>query len=299
MVSSEKMPPEGDPLTAAQKGFIRVWINEGARIDLKDVVDDSDSVPPYDKLEYDYWSFSPPQYPAPPVVANRHRTSNLIDAFLLEKLEAQQLSFSPAASRSTLIRRVYLDLLGIPPSPAERSRFIADESPLAYEQLIDRVLASPRYGERWGRHWLDVAGYSDSAGVLSADQDRQLIWRYRDYVIRALNQDQPYDQFVREQIAGDEISGYWDHFEQDEELPEHVVAAMDATGFLRTGPDSSRPDFKTIKNVNGLYYYPTIDNQLQILTSSLMGITVKCAKCHDHKFDPLTQKTTISCSPFS
>ena len=290
MVSSEKMPPEGDPLTAAQKGFIRVWINEGARIDLKDVVDDRDSITPYDKLEYDYWSFSPPQLPAPPVVANRDRARNPIDAFLLEKLEFQQLSFSPAASRSTLIRRVYLDLLGVPPSPAQRSRFIADESPLAYEQLIDRVLANPRYGERWGRHWLDVAGYSDSAGVLSADQDRQLIWRYRDYVIRALNQDQPYDQFIREQIAGDEISGYWDHFEQDEELPAHVVAAMDATGFLRTAPDSSRPDFKTIKNVNGLYYYPTIDTQLQILTSSLMGITVKCAKCHDHKFDPLTQK---------
>ncbi|MEC7564805.1 MAG: PSD1 and planctomycete cytochrome C domain-containing protein [Planctomycetota bacterium] len=290
MVSSEKMPPEGDVLTAAQKGLIRVWINEGARTDLKDIVDDVDSVTPYDEVEYGYWSFSPPQYPAPPVVANRHRVSNPIDAFLLEKLEAQQLDFSPAASRSTLIRRVYLDLLGIPPSPAAVAYFTADESPAAYEQLVDRVLASPGYGERWGRHWLDIAGYSDSAGVLSADQDRQLIWRYRDYVIRALNQDQPYDQFIREQIAGDEISGYWDHFEQDDELPEHVVAAMDATGFLRTGPDSSRPDFNTIKNVNGLYYYPTIDNQLQILTSSLMGITVKCAKCHDHKFDPLTQK---------
>jgi hypothetical protein len=150
--------------------------------------------------------------------------------------------------------------------------------------LLDEVLADPRYGERWGRHWLDVAGYSDSAGVLSADQDRQLIWRFRDYVIRALNRDLPYDQFVREQIAGDEIYNYWDHYENSDALPQNVVEALSATGFLRTAPDASRPDFNTIKNVNGLYYYPTIDNQLQTLTSGLMGITVKCAKCQFPRF---------------
>ncbi|MFP6574764.1 MAG: DUF1549 and DUF1553 domain-containing protein, partial [Pirellulaceae bacterium] len=266
------------------------WINEGAKTDAKEVLEVSEAKASYDPSEYDYWSFLPPERPAVPTVAEADRISNPIDAFLLQKLQEKQLSFSPRASRPTLIRRLYLDLLGILPAPPEVAGFIADQAPDAYEQLVDRLLASPRYGERWGRHWLDVAGYSDSAGVLSADQDRQLIWRYRDYVIKAMNKDLPYDQFVSQQLAGDELSDYWKHYNSADSLPADVVEAMAATGFLRTGPDSSRPDFKTIKNVNGLYYYPTIDAQMTILTSSLMGITVKCAKCHNHKFDPLTQK---------
>ena len=290
VLSSDRMPLQGPKLTNDEKGLIRTWINEGAKTDAKEVLEVSEAKASYDPSEYDYWSFLPPQRPAVPTVAQADRISNPIDAFLLQKLQENQLTFSPRASRPTLIRRLYLDLLGILPAPPEVAAFVADQAPDAYEQLVDRLLASPRYGERWGRHWLDVAGYSDSAGVLSADQDRQLIWRYRDYVIRAMNRDLPYDQFVSQQLAGDELSDYWKHYNTADSLPADVVEAMAATGFLRTGPDSSRPDFNTIKNVNGLYYYPTIDAQMSILTSSLMGITVKCAKCHNHKFDPLTQK---------
>ena len=299
VASSGKMPPKGEPLTAAEQGKIRVWINENARDDLKLAAatastDDKNvaQTTSYNQVEYTYWSFTPPQRPPVPVVSvnSAEDSTNPIDAFLREQLSANGLSFSPPATKSTLIRRVYLDMLGILPSPQAIERFDADDTPIAFQRLLDEVLADPRYGERWGRHWLDVAGYSDSAGVLSADQDRQLIWRFRDYVIRALNRDLPYDQFVREQLAGDEVHNYWDHYKNSDALPQNVVEALSATGFLRTAPDASRPDFKTIKNVNGLYYYPTIDSQLQILTSGLMGITVKCAKCHDHKFDPLTQK---------
>jgi hypothetical protein len=300
VASSGKMPPKGGALTGEEQGKIRVWINENARKDLKqDAANSSNDdknvaeKTSYNQVEYTYWSFTPPQRPPVPAVNGKdssNSTSNPIDLFLLEQLSAKGLSFSPPASKSTLIRRVYLDMLGILPSPQAIERYAGDDSPIAFQRLLDEVLADPRYGERWGRHWLDVAGYSDSAGVLSADQDRQLIWRFRDYVIRAFNRDLPYDQFVREQIAGDEVHNYWDHYENSDELPQDVVEALSATGFLRTAPDASRPDFKTIKNVNGLYYYPTIDSQLQILTSGLMGITVKCAKCHDHKFDPLTQK---------
>jgi hypothetical protein len=299
VASSGKMPPKGEPLTAAEQGKIRVWINENARDDLKLAAatastDDKNvaQTTSYNQVEYTYWSFTPPQRPPVPVVSvnSAEASTNPIDAFLRERLSANGLSFSPPATKSTLIRRVYLDMLGILPSPQAIERFDADDTPIAFQRLLDEVLADPRYGERWGRHWLDVAGYSDSAGVLSADQDRQLIWRFRDYVIRALNRDLPYDQFVREQLAGDEVHNYWDHYKNSDALPQNVVEALSATGFLRTAPDASRPDFKTIKNVNGLYYYPTIDSQLQILTSGLMGITVKCAKCHDHKFDPLTQK---------
>jgi len=299
VASSGKMPPKGEPLTAAEQGKIRVWINENARDDLKlaataSSTDDTNATQTtsYNQVEYTYWSFTPPQRPPVPVVSADFSDSstNPIDSFLREQLSANGLSFSPPATKSTLIRRVYLDMLGILPSPQAIERYEADDTPIAFQRLLDEVLADPRYGERWGRHWLDVAGYSDSAGVLSADQDRQLIWRFRDYVIRALNRDLPYDQFVREQLAGDEVLNYWGHYENSDALPQDVVEALSATGFLRTAPDASRPDFKTIKNVNGLYYYPTIDSQLQILTSGLMGITVKCAKCHDHKFDPLTQK---------
>jgi hypothetical protein len=300
VASSGKMPPKGGPLTGEEQGKIRVWINENARKDLKLAAADSSNgdtnvaeTTSYHQVEYTYWSFTPPQRPPLPAGSGTDSAAsvaNPIDLFLLEQLSAKGLSFSPSAAKSTFIRRVYLDMLGILPSPHAIERFTSDDSPIAFQRLLDEVLADPRYGERWGRHWLDVAGYSDSAGVLSADQDRQLIWRFRDYVIRAFNRDLPYDQFVREQIAGDEIHNYWDHYENSDELPQDVVEALSATGFLRTAPDASRPDFKTIKNVNGLYYYPTIDSQLQILTSGLMGITVKCAKCHDHKFDPLTQK---------
>ena len=290
VLSSNRMPLRGPRLTAEEKGLIRSWINEGAESESKDVESVDEAEATYAAAEYNYWSFQPPQRPAIPMVSTPQDAEGAIDRFLLQRLAQEQLHYAPAASRTTLIRRLYMDLVGLPPSPAAVRHFVTDRSPTAYEELVDQVLASPQFGERWSRHWLDVAGYSDSAGVLSSDEERQLIWRYRDYVIRAMNRDVPYDTFVREQLAGDELSGYWEEYHAEERLSEKVVEALDATGFLRTGPDASRPDFNTIKNVKGLYYYPTIDAQLNILTSALMGITVKCAKCHNHKFDPLTQR---------
>lgn len=290
VISSGKMPLKGEPLSKEEVGLIRTWINDGAQAKDNEILKSEESEGRYNDYDFDYWSFYPPKRPPLPVVTSKHLLGNGIDAFLLAKLEEDDLSFSPRASRHTLIRRLYFDLLGLPPTPQQIAQFIQDSSPNAYEQLVDQLLASPRYGERWGRHWLDIAGYSDSAGVLSADQDRQLIWRYRDYVIRAFNSDKPYDEFVKQQLAGDELSDYYNEYHQADHLSASTIESLDATGFLRTGPDASRPDFNTIKNVNGFYYYPTIDSQVAIVTSSLMGLTLKCAKCHNHKFDPLSQK---------
>ncbi|MBA62335.1 MAG: hypothetical protein CMJ76_08205 [Planctomycetaceae bacterium] len=290
VISSGKMPLQGTRLTKHEIGLIRTWINDGAVANDNQVLASKNSEGQYDEFSLDYWSFFPPKRVSLPAITATNLAENAIDYFLLSKLESQGLSYSPAASRTTLIRRLSFDLHGLPPTAEQVEQFVNDDRPDAYEQLVEQFLSNPRYGERWGRHWLDIAGYSDSAGVLSADQDRQLIWRYRDYVIRALNADKPYDQFIRQQLAGDEISAYYDEYHNADRLSAETIEALDATGFLRTGPDSSRPDFNTIKNVNGFYYYPTIDAQVSIVTSSLMGLTLQCAKCHNHKFDPLSQK---------
>lgn len=290
VVSSGKMPLQGAKLTKEEIGIIRTWINDGAVANDNEVLASKNSEGHYDEFDLDYWSFYPPKLPPLPNIKRSNLAANAIDYFLLAKLEENGLSYSPTATRITLIRRLSFDLHGLPPTAEQIEDFIQDDGPDAYERLVDQFLASPKYGERWGRHWLDIAGYSDSAGVLSADQDRQLIWRYRDYVIRALNADKPYDEFVRQQLAGDELSNYYNEFHTADRLSAESIESLDATGFLRTGPDSSRPDFNTIKNVNGFYYYPTIDAQVSIMTSSLMGLTLKCAKCHNHKFDPLSQK---------
>ncbi|MFM7830735.1 MAG: DUF1549 domain-containing protein, partial [Planctomycetaceae bacterium] len=207
-----------------------------------------------------------------------------VDAFILQRLQQHNLTMSPPADRLTLLRRLSFDLTGLPPTPAEVHRFTTDTSPDAWEQLIDRLLASPHYGERWARHWLDVAGYSESAGILSEDRPLASAWRYRDYVIRAFNSDKPWDRFLQEQIAGDELTDYWGSYETQAQLPEHVTEGLIATGFLRTAADASRPDFSTIKNAAAQYYYPTLFDTLQIVGSSTMGLTLQCARCHSHKF---------------
>jgi hypothetical protein len=166
-----------------------------------------------------------------------------VDRFILAKLDQAGLKPSPAADTVTLIRRLSLDLTGLPPTPADVDAFVADTSATAYEKVVDRLLASPHYGERWGRHWLDLAGYADSEGILDADYIRTAAWRYRDYVIRSFNTDKPYDRFLREQIAGDEITGYWNAYANAKELPPEVVEGLIATGFLRCASDTSRPDF--------------------------------------------------------
>jgi hypothetical protein len=233
-----------------------------------------------------FWSFRAP-VPSPLPLEkltpeDRSRICTPIDLFVLAKLRERGLSLSPEADRVTLIRRVTFDLVGLPPTPEEVATFVGDQSPEAYEKLVERLLASPRYGERWGRHWLDVAGYADSEGAQNEDRVRPNMWRYRDYVIRAFNADKPYDRFLHEQLAGDELADY-DHANNiTDELYDNLVA----TGFLRTAPD------RTFANITNFVpdRLEVIADEIQILSSGVLGLTMHCARCHSHKFDPLPQR---------
>ena len=284
-VTSGEMPPVGQKLTDDEKGLIRKWINEGAEgvSNAASVGDDADV------SGTEFWSFQPPKRPVVPSVKNVDRVRNPIDAFVLRRLEEKQLSMASEADRYTLLRRASFDLTGLPPTPQQIEQFVGDTTPGAYNRMIERLLASPRYGERWARHWLDVAGYAESAGILNEDRALPLAWRYRDYVINAFNSDKPYDRFLQEQIAGDELTDYWTAEATLDELPDDVVEGIVATGYLRTAADPSRPDFKTIKNAAAQYFFPTIFDTLQIVCSSTMGLTIQCARCHSHKFDPIPQ----------
>lgn len=226
-----------------------------------------------------HWAFQPLSQGQPPVVANHEWPRNEIDRFILEKLEAAGLQPSPEADRMTLLRRVALDLIGLPPSPQEAADFLQDTSPDAYEKLVDRLLDSPHYGERWGRHWLDLARYADSSGFHN-DLDRPWAWKYRDYVIRSLNEDKPYARFVAEQLAGDEVDG------ADEN-------SLIATGFCRNGPSN---DDNMGKSESALQQYRAdqLDDVISTTGAVFLGITIGCARCHDHKTDPFTAKDYYS-----
>ena len=229
-----------------------------------------------------HWAFRPVERPKPPEVRGKVRTD--VDRFILAALEAKGVALSPEADRLTLIRRVAFDLTGLPPTIAEIDAFVADASPNAYEKMVDRYLASPHYGQRWGKFWLDAAGYTDSNGYFSADSDRPLAWKYRDYVIKSFNADKPYDRFVREQIAGDELAG----FKPDGDIAADMVEPLTATHFLRNAPDGTgesdgNPDEVRIDR------FTVLEGNVQNLMNCLLGVTVQCARCHDHKFEPLTQ----------
>lgn len=288
-LTSNEMPKGGPPLSAEEKGIIRSWINDGALTSDTTADDAADLNEQAGDQSRNHWAFRPPVRPSVPQLAGAPSVSSPIDSFIVTALQAKGLGLSLEASREVLLRRITFDLTGLPPSPDEIREFLSDASDDAFERQVDRLLASPRYGERWGRHWLDVAGYADSAGILAEDQPLQTAFRYRDYVIRAFNNDKPYDQFLQEQIAGDELSDYWTAYETLDRLPENVIEAVTATGYLRCAPDSSRPDFASIKNADAQYYYPTINDTLQIVASSTMGLTLQCARCHSHKFDPIPQ----------
>jgi hypothetical protein len=279
MVESGQMPV-GGKLTAAQKQTLKAYIEQGRFP--KIAADEAQAAREGAKITPEarsWWSFKVPVKPAVPSVKNPVRTP--IDAFILARLEAKGWKLQPEADRRTLLRRASFDLTGLPPTPAETKAFLDDQSPRAYEHLIDRLLASERYGEQWGRHWLDVAGYSDSRGD-AGDSEREVSYKYRDYVIRAMNQNKPINRFLLEQIAGDQLVNY----QPGTSPTPDQVEPLTATGFLRTTADIT--DNQTIYEVDK--YFDALQKSMETSLSAVTGLTIGCARCHDHKFDPLLQK---------
>lgn len=281
VIRSGEMPEKGKPLTEAQLGVIEQWITQGAKTAKPEPLVLAPGAVILDE-DRQYWAFQPVKRPAVPKADN---TRTAVDAFVSAKMMDQGLAMAPEADRRTLIRRVTLDLTGVLPTPEEVDAFVRDASPVAYEQLVERLLASKMYGERWARHWLDVAGYADSNGYTEADSVRLHAWRFRDYVIRSLNEDKPWDQFIQEQLAGDELAGATHGDYQQAVLDPNRTDQLIATAFLRMAPDGTgdtADDAKLAKN-------NVIAEQIKILGSSLMGLTLSCAQCHDHRYDPITQ----------
>lgn len=271
------------PVEQGETDLLARWIASGAReVALQpDVATTTPDTQVTDK-DREFWAFRAPRSVAIPAVKNAAQVRNPLDAFVLEKLEAKGLAPAPEADRATLLRRASLDLTGLLPEPEIIAAFMADPAPDAFERMIDRLLASPRYGERWGRFWLDLAGYADSEGKREQDLPRPHAWRFRDYVIRALNDDKPYDRFLQEQLAGDELADYEHASQITQELYDNLVA----TGFLRMAPDP------TWANITGFIpeRLEVIADEMDVLGSAVMGLSLKCARCHDHKFDPIPQR---------
>lgn len=257
-----RMPADRDPLPQDQIALIKTWIDEGAVWPQTETVE-------VDKRR-DHWAFRPPVRPAIPAVKDAAWSQNDIDRFILAKLEAEGLAPSPSTDRITLLRRLSLDLIGLPPTIAEVDAFLADTSPNAYEKQVERLLASPHYGERWGRHWLDAARYADSDGF-EKDKSRG-VWMYRDWVVQAFNRDLPYDQFVIEQLAGDQLPGA---------TQDQIVA----TGFLRNSMLNEEGGIDPEQ-----FRMEQMFDRMDALGKSVLGLTIQCSQCHDHKFDPLSQQ---------
>lgn len=231
------------------------------------------------------WAFEKPVRPRVPPVQYTERLRTPLDAFVLARLEERGLTLSPEAPRAVLVRRAHLDLIGLPPSSDEVEAFVTDTAADAYDRLIDRLLASPRFGERWGRHWLDVVGYVDTVGF-DFDANNIIVsegkWRYRDYVIAAWNADKPYDRFVTEQLAGDELAPW----RTAAQFTPEIRGLLAATGFLRTAQDfTHEPESNIPSN-----HYAVLHDTVEIVAGSLLGLTVNCARCHAHKFDPIPQE---------
>jgi len=262
------MPPKGERLASLQVAALRAWIDQGA--DWPGTVDGVDG--------RDWWSLRPLSRPAVPAPSSGAGARNPIDAFVRAKLREKGLAPSPEADRQTLARRLYFDLIGLPPTPVELDAFVSDPAPDAYEKLVDRLLASPHHGERWARHWLDVVHYGDTHGY-DKDQPRPAAWPYRDYVIRSFNVDRPYGEFVRQQVAGDVV----------EPGGADGVIAM---GFIAAGPwdlighaevPESKIDGKIARHLDR-------DDMVANTINTFVSLTIQCAQCHDHKFDPITQE---------
>jgi mono/diheme cytochrome c family protein len=265
-------PPNSDEVD-----ILRAWIAAGAP-----------PAPPRPVIEVNHsekdrswWAFQPPRRHPVPTVSSRASVRNPVDAFLLARLETAKRSFSPEAEKLVLLRRASLDLTGLIPSPAAAEAFLGDSAPGAYERLIDRLLESSAYGERMARMWMDIAGYADSEGIIDEDRIRPHAWRYRDALIRAFNSNKPYDRFLLEQIAGDELSDY----RAIQNASQEDVDRVAATGFLRMTPDGtySPANGSVAERMN------VIADEIEVLGSGVMGLTVGCARCHNHKYDPIPQ----------
>ncbi len=278
-VAEGEMPPGDTKLSEHEVDLIRRWISAGAKT-ARPEPETLDPAALITDEERNFWAFQPIRDPQVPSVHRSESVRTPIDAFLLRRLEAEGLTFGPAADKVTLIRRAYFDLIGLPPTAEQVQAFVDDDSPAAYEKVVDQLLASPQYGERWGRHWLDVAGYADSEGFAEEDQVREYAYKYRDYVIRAFNTDMPFDRFIVEQIAGDELVPL-----PHTNLSPEQIETLTATGFLRMAPDgtgSAGVDQSVARN-------RVIADTIKIVSTSLMGLSVGCAECHDHRYDPIPQ----------
>ena len=280
-LTSGLMPPEDVAVRPTEDEITTIvnWIASGAAVEGPEpaTIDRGFYIT---NQERQFWSFKPVVRPSLPQVKDQTRAANEIDLFLLEKLESADLSFSSQASKEVLVRRAYLDLTGLPPTPSQVEHFMLDSQPDAYVRLIDDLLSSPRYGERWGRHWLDAAGYADSEGQTDSDAERPWAFFYRDYVVKSFNQGKPYDQFIREQIAGDELVGA-----DRSNLSPEQVEQLTGTGFLRMVSDGTGAGAGSDEGRNAV-----VSETVKMVSSSLTGLTVGCAQCHNHRYDPISQK---------
>ena len=262
-----QMPPKGDKLSEAQINDLVAWVKMGAP-DSRTTQPVSAAAGEYGGTGKNHWAFKPVKKPALPRVTNESWVRNDIDRFVLARLEENALTPNEPADKRTLIRRVYYDLIGLPPTPEEADDFLNDDSPKAFEKVVDKLLASPHYGERWGRHWLDVARYSDAKGQFDRRRESSVYpyaWTYRDYVVKAFNDDKPYDRFIIEQLAADKLNLGADK------------RALAALGFITLGDHFNG-------NPNDI-----INDRIDVTAKAFLGLTVSCARCHDHKFDPIPQ----------
>lgn len=273
-----EMPPTGK-LPADKIAVLTRWVERGLPMpsDLKaEAEHDRPGPSPADRS---YWAYQPVRRPNVPTVRNAGWVRNPVDAFILARLEAAGLEPAPEADRVTLIRRLYFDLLGLPPTPEEVDAFVGDPAPDAYERLVDELLARPQHGEKWARHWLDLVRFAETNGY-ERDGPKPNAWRFRDYVIRSFNADKPFDRFIREQLAGDELAHRWEQEGRDES---EIAEAVIATGYYRLGLWDDEPVDLEMAKFDGL------DDIVATTCQVFLGMTMNCARCHDHKIDPLPQ----------
>jgi len=283
MVQSGEMPPEGsEPLSPKSKSLIRRWIKAGALSN-----EDLTKVKPREFItakDREYWAFQLPKRHDLPEIHQSDLAESPVDYFLLKRLQKKRLTYSPTASKEIVVRRLYFDLIGLPPTPDQIDAFLNDTAPDAYERLVDRLLASPQYGERWGRHWMDTVGYVDVRlydGDATTIYPNEGMWRYRDYIIKSFNADKPFDTFIQEQLAGDEMVDWRNIKAWTPETLEKVVA----TSYLRNIEDhTSEAQYGIDRR------YEVLFDMMSMFSTSMLGLTFECSRCHNHKFDPITQR---------